>query len=188
MNVTWKQVILTCIVSFFAFVLGSTMCARTKEAPKVVPKIITVYDTVDKEPKWLTDSIKKWRKRVHTTDTVNLTPTVITLRDVHIPVNAPAEERPNIWPVLSVNGGRVWGDTTVIRSFSLRTGTEAVSKLFSTGYITDLEADFDSNSTPRITFTPFPASEKHGFWHNPKVFGYGILAGIGLITVISVVK
>jgi len=187
-NTTLKQVILACIISILAFGLGSTACPRTKEVKKEVPKIVTQHDTVEKTPKWLDDSVKKWKKKVYTTDTVPLVITNTIVDTEYVPVNSPPEQRPDIWPVLSINGGRIWGDTTIIRTFSIKNGHESVSRLFTTGYITDLEIESSPNPTPRITFTPFPPSEKHGFWHNPKIFGYGFLTGVGVITVLSVVK
>jgi hypothetical protein len=155
-----------------AFWGGAKACAKTEHTDRVVPKIVTVFDTVEKRPEWLDDSIKTWKKRSKPTVNV-ITETVIDTE--FVPVNAPAEERPNIWPLLSLHGGRQWGDTLFTRTFSVKDGHEGVSTIFSTGYITDIE--IDSTPTPRITFTEFPPSEKHGFWFAPKVFGVGLATG-----------
>jgi hypothetical protein len=180
---TQKLVILPLISGILAFGLGAYACSDEKTVEKTIPKIVTQYDTVEKTPEWLTDSLEIWRKQEFTTDKTNLIIENIIIRDVRIPVNSPPEQRPNIWPVLSINGGRIFGDTTFIRTFSVRSGHEAVSKLFTAGYITALSVELDSNSTPKITFTPFPPAEKHGFFHNPKVFGYGLVAGVGVCIV-----
>lgn len=152
-----------------------------KVVEQSVPRIVTRYDTVPTLPEWYTDSVRHWKKRKYTTDTVPLVLTETVVDTEYVPVTRPPEERPNIWPLLRYSGGRSFGDTAVVTTFNLRDGKLAVSQLFIPGMLTAIDAS-DTLRTPRINYAPFPPGEKHGFWHNPKIFGAGFLscAAIGL--------
>jgi hypothetical protein len=182
MNVTFKQVILLFSGVIVAFILGGMVCPRVKEVEKIVPTIVTQYDTTEVEPEWLQDSLKKWRNKKYTTDTTILTHVQLTITDVKIPIDSPAAARPDIYPVLSINGGRRFGDTTFIRTFSVKDGHMAVSSVFTAGYITDLDVESHNNPTPRINFEPFPPEERHNWLYPIKhtLLGVGIGSAIGL--------
>ncbi len=167
-----KQYIVLAAVVAIAFWGGSQACPRTKTDKQIVPKIVTEYDTVEVVPKWLADSAKVWKKRAKPTINV-ISETVVDTE--FVPVGRPPEERPNIWPLMSVHGARKWGDTLTTVTFNLRDGRGGVSRVFATGYITDIEVG--AQPTPQITFKKFPPAEKHGFFHNPKVFGIGLATG-----------
>ena len=152
-----------------------------------IPKIETVYDTVDRLPKWYKDSVDHWKRRKATTDTVPLVFTNTIVDTEYVPVNAPPENRPDLCPVLSYHGGTRMADTAVVSSYSVRDGRLAVSRLFVPGILTDLEASM-GNNIPRITFKPFPPEEKHGFWHNPKVFGIGFGSGAIVTSIACLVR
>jgi hypothetical protein len=130
-------------------------------------------------PEWLKDSIKSWKKKIHTTDTVNLTITQTIHDTQYVNVDAPAEERRDIWPLLTLNADRgQFGDTLFVRTFSLKTGKDGVSKLFVPGYIVGIDAEYP-NATPRIDFEPFPPEEKHNWAYPVKYTALGI--GIGAL-------
>ena len=184
MKETLKLVILLCISTITAFFIGKELFPRTKEVPKLIPHIVTQYDTVTKSPEWLQDSIKKWKKVVYTTDTINLTPVQIVISDEKIPIrevpNADTSFTPPIHPLLSYSSGGKFGDTAIVRSFSLRDGTPAVSKVIVAGVLTGIDAEVD-NPTPRLNFEPFPPKEQHNWFYPIKhiLIGAGIGSAVG---------
>lgn len=182
MKETSKQVILLFSSIAVAFTVGATVFGGTKEVEKVVPKIVTQYDTVEKSPKWLADSIKKWKKVVYTTDTINLTPIQIVINDERIPIDSPATKRPSYWPLLGYTSGGNFGDTAFVRTFSLKDGRTSVSKIFVPGILTGIDAEVN-NPTPRLNFKPFPPEERHNWFYPIKHAligaGVGAVAGFG---------
>lgn len=180
MKETLKLAILLSISTVTAFFIGKELFPREKEVEKKVPVIRTEYDTVEVRPAWLEDSIKKWKKTVYTTDTINLTPIQIVINDAKIPINAPAEQRPRINPLLSYSGGRAFGDTALVRTFNLQDGTESVSKIYVPGILTAIDAEVD-NPTPRLNFEPYPPKERHNWFYPVKhiLMGAGIGSAIG---------
>lgn len=136
-----------------------------------VPYIVTKHDTVETLPSWYTDSIKIWKSRPASTDTFTLTITNTIVDTEYVPVNAPPENRPNLWPVLQFHGTASPGDTAVVSTFSVRNGNLAVSKVYSPGILTGIEAD--SNTVPRLTFAPFPEPKKPSLLYKLKMIGIG---------------
>lgn len=112
-----------------------------------VPVIVTEYDTVVvyRPP----DTIK-----VATTDTINLVLTETLVDTTVIQIPCEPEERDNINPVLHLRMGKQFGDTSLVETFNLRTGTVTQSRIYTPGYLTGL--DITSNPVPRLDFTAFP--------------------------------
>lgn len=183
MNVTLKQVILLSSLTCGAFFAGKCFFPHIKTVPQVIPEIHTEYDTVQTLPAWFEDSLNYWKKRKFTTDTV---PLIIAVDHVDIPaivIDTPPMLRPDWHPLLALNSNAgKFGDTLFTYTFSLRTGKEAVSKVFIPGYITGIDAQYP-NETPRIDFKPFPKAEQHGWFYPIKYTllgtGIGLLGGFG---------
>lgn len=178
----WKLIaVLMLVVAVTTALAVRTLWPKTVTV-KSIPQIVTRYDTVPSVPEWYKDSVKYWKKRKYTTDTVNLEFTNTVVDTQYIPVNAPPEDRPDVWPLLSYHGGSKWGDTAVVSTYSLRSGNMAIAKVFVPGILVDIDAYRPDSTTPRLNYAPFPKGEKHGFWHNPKIFsiGFGSCAAIGL--------
>ena len=167
----WKPVAVLLAVTIVTTALAVRTLWPKVVTEKSVPQIVTEYDTVDALPKWYEDSVRIWKRRKATTDTIELYYTNTVVDTQYIPVNSPPENRPELWPVLSYHGSAKFGDTAVVSTYSVRNGNLGVSKAFVPGILTDIEAH--ANSRPKLTYAPFPKGEKHGFWHNPKVFGIG---------------
>lgn len=167
----WKPVAVLLLVTIATTVLAVRTLWPKVVTEKAVPRIVTIHDTVNTLPEWYEDSLRIWKRRKATTDTVELYYTNTVVDTQYIPVNLPPEERPQLWPVLSYHGTAKWGDTAVVSTYSVRNGNLAVSKAFIPGILTDIEAN--ANSEPKLNYAPFPKGEKHGFWHNPLVFGIG---------------
>lgn len=182
----WKPVAVLLTVTAMTTALAVRTLWPKVVTEKSVPQIVTRHDTVRSLPEWYEDSVRYWKKRKYTTDTLNLTFTETIVDTQYIPVNSPPERRPNIWPMLTYRGSGKFGDTAIVSTFGLRTGNLAISKVFIPGMIVGIDAS-DSLQTPRLDFAPFPKGEKHGFWHNPKVFGigFGTCAAIGLAASIA---
>lgn len=147
-----------------------------------VPHIVTKHDTVKVLPEWFADSLKTWKSRSASTDTFTLVVTNTVVDTEFVPVNAPASERPNLWPLLSYHGGTAFGDTALVSTFSVRNGSLAVSKVFSTGILTGIEAD--SSNVPRLTFAPFPEEKKPSFFYKLKMIGIGY----GVCSIVNTVR
>lgn len=150
-----------------------------------IPVIVTKYDTVAQTPKWLADSIKIWKKKVYSTDTIPLVINHTIIDTQFVPVgDTTNHEVANIWPILSYHSKGGFGDTAIVTNFSLRSGKAIVSKVFVTGYLTDLTYR-DSSNIPVLSFKDFPPTEKHGWFYPVKHILFGAMAGI---TIYSVVK
>jgi hypothetical protein len=172
------------LVGFWSFYLGKSCFGTKKVVTEVIPKIVTVFDTVPTRPSWLDDSIKAWKKRsiVHDTVPLIISQTIIDTQLVN--VGADTTQRPKIWPVLDVTAGARFSDTTLVRTFSLRDGRESFSKLFTTGYIKEIHVDESRGPTPLIIFAPFPPREQHNWFYPIKnfLFGFGTGSGLGLLS------
>lgn len=178
----WKAVAILLLVTIVTTVVAvRTLWPRVVTKPSI-PSIVTRYDTVHSLPQWFQDSVRQWKKRKYTTDTVNLYYTNTVVDTQYVPVNLPPEARPDTWPLLSYHGGSKWGDTAVVTTYSLRTGNASISRVFIPGILTDIDAYRPDSTMPRLNYVPFPPGEKHGFWHNPAVFavGFGSCAAISL--------
>ena len=131
-----------------------------------IPRIVTVYDTVVTAP-----VIR--RVNIATTDTVNVViRETLHIRDT-IYVGSELDSRPNINPILRGSFGSDFGDTSEVVSFSLRTGIQTTSHIFTPGYITSIEVRPDT-VTPRMNFTPFPVYSVHT-WDKVKYGFYGFV-------------
>jgi len=178
----WKLVAILLLVTIVTTGLAVRTLWPKVVTKRAIPQIVTRYDTVTQLPAWYADSVRTWKKRKYTTDTVNLYFTNTVVDTQYVPVNAPPEDRPDVWPLLYYHGGAKFGDTAVVSTYSLRSGNMAIAKVFVPGILVDVDAYRPDSTTPRLNYAPFPPEEKHGFWHNPKVFGigFGACAGIGL--------
>jgi len=161
-------VVLTVILTIL--VIKTWFSGDSNQTP-TIPTIVTLFDTVETVPKWLNDSIKKWKKIVHTTDTVNLVIQNTLIDTVFVPVNAPAEERPNLWPLLEYHGGASFGDTAIVTTFSVQTGQGAVSRIFIPGILTDVTTG--ASNVPQLRFEPFPKRKGATVFQQLKLFGLG---------------
>lgn len=179
----WKPIAVLMLVVIATTALAVRTLWPKTVTVKSVPRIVTVYDTVNTVPGWYADSVRYWKKRKYTTDTLNLYFTNTVVDTQYVPVNSPPEDRPDVWPLLSYHGGSKFGDTAVVSTYSLRSGNLAITKVFVPGILTDIDTwREDTTAAPRLNFAPFPPGEKHGFWHNPAVFGigFGSCAAIGI--------
>jgi hypothetical protein len=178
----WKPVAILLAVTAMTTGLAVRTLWPKVVTVKSVPRIVTHYDTVHAVPKWYQDSVRVWKRRKYTTDTVNLVYSNTVVDTQYVPVNAPPEDRPDVWPLLSYHSSGKWGDSAVVSTYSLRSGNMAITKVFVPGILVDVDAFRDGNSAPKLNYVPFPPGEKHGFWHNPAVFGigFGSCAAIGL--------
>lgn len=183
----WKPVAVLMAVIIIVTVIAVRTFWPKVVTEKSVPQIVTEYDTVRSVPTWYADSVRYWKKRKYTTDTLNLYFTNTVVDTQYVPVNSPPEDRPDVWPLLSYHGGSKWGDTAVVSTYSLRSGNMAITRVFIPGVLTDIDAFHEQGTAPKISYAPFPKGEKHGFWHNPKVFGigFGSCAAIGLASLIA---
>lgn len=161
-------------VSAIAFYVGSQCAAR--ETVRVVPQIITRYDTVPVTPQWLLDSLKKLADRKPTRDTTEIVIEHTIIDTEYVNVGADPEQRPNIWPLLTYQGGTEFGDTAIVTSFSLRNGTGSAAKVFIPGILTGIEAD--SNAIPKLIFEPFPKPKGPSFLYTLKTLGLGFGTGV----------
>lgn len=161
-----------------AALMWEFMPKRTVE--KIIPNIITQHDTVsvDKLPDWYTDSVKKWKKRIHTTDTINIYVTNTIIRSDTIKqfvyVGSDTSKRPNLWPVISYHGGSRFGDTAIVTTFSLRAGIGSVSRVFIPGILTAIDVD-SGKPYPSLTYVPFPKPKSPSLFYKVKMIaiGYG---------------
>lgn len=146
--------------------------------PPPIPRIVTHYDTIPALPKWYEDSVRYWKKRKYTTDTVNLLIAGTLVNQPVIPVNKPPEERPNLWPLLRYSGHSRFGDTASVTTFSVRSGQLYFSKIFVPGILIGIDAS-DTLQTPRINFVPFPVCPGPSFLYKVKMIGIG--GGLGYV-------
>jgi len=165
------------LVSLISVLLGGLLVweffPHQIPASPVIPHIITVHDTVSVLPKWYNDSIRAWKARKSTTDTVNIVITnTLVIKDT-VYVGPDTNLRSRDWPILEYHGGSHFGDTALVRSFSLRSGNQNISRIFIPGILTDIQAD--SGSTPRMTFAPFPEPRRPPLLYRLKLMamGYG---------------
>lgn len=178
----WKLVAVLMLVVIVTTVIAVRTLWPKVVTEKSVPQIVTRYDTLRSVPSWYADSVHYWKKRKYTTDTLNLYWTNTVMDTQYVPVNFPPEDRPDVWPLLSYHGSDKFGDTAVVSTYSLRSGNMAIAKVFIPGILTDIDAYHPDGTAPKLNYRPFPKGEKHGFWHNPKIFGigFGSCAAIGL--------
>lgn len=175
-----RDLLLIAIITLVVFFTTREFFPKVVEK-QAVPVIRTVYDTVPTLPEWYADSLPLWKKRKHTTDTLEVVIRETVVDTQYIPVNAPPDERPNLWPVLSYRGGSRFGDTAVVSSFDVRTGRLGVSTVFIPGILTSIEAD--SNASPKFTFAPFPELKKPSLFYKLKMvaIGFGACSAINMV-------
>lgn len=168
-----RDLILIALVAAISVVLTCSLMPDDEEE-STIPQIITRIDTLEKLPEWLDDSLKRWRKRVHTTDTVNLVTERVVIRTDTAFIRIPCDtaERSRLQPVVSYFGGSRFGDTALVTTFSLRTGFATISKVFIPGILTAMVAD-SVTGTPAFTFEPFPAQKGTSLWTKLKWAGVG---------------
>ncbi len=157
---------------------------RTIKGPTTIPRIITRYDTVESLPKWYGDSVKAWKKRKFTTDTVTLVAQLTTVTSQVIPVDSSPEKRPDIWPLLSYHGSVKFGDTALVATYSVRSGNMAISKVFIPGMLTDIDA-FRDGGTPRLNYEPFPVCPGPSLLYRLKMMGLGVAVIGGSAVIIT---
>lgn len=176
--------VLVGISAFLAIVLYHEACWPAPPKP-VIPTIITKHDTVRTvrlDTLWKT-------KTKHTTDTVNLVITKTLVDTQVINVNAPPEERRNVWPVLAYHGGTKFGDTATITTFSLRSGRVGISKVFIPGILTAIDVqEGDTASVPKLSFEPFAAEKKPSLLYRLKYVGIGAGSLSLLVILLNAVK
>lgn len=195
-NATLKQGILLSSLPIFGFLVGWVAFPRIKTIEKTIPTIITKHDTVSESPKWLEDSIKIWKKKIYTSDTIPIyhTITVIDTNWVQVLDSSDIKSRvrigravvPDAYPVLEYHSAGEFGDTGTVTTFNIRNGSAAASKFFTAGVLTDIE--WDTVPIPRLSFKPFPPREKHNWLYAPKLLGIGILGGLGTCGVIRAIS
>jgi hypothetical protein len=166
----WILIAVTALTTGFAV---RTWLPRTVKLEHTVPKIVTVYDTVPTLPVWYKDSLRHWKERKSTTDTVSLYFTTTLVDTQFVPVNAPPENRPDVWPLLDYHGGSKFGDTAVVSTYSLRTGNMAIRKVFVPGILTGIDAYHEGDPAPRLNFAPFPKCPGPSFLYSLKMMGIG---------------
>jgi len=147
---------------------------RTITKP-AVPIIITQYDTVKTVPEWFKDSVRIWKRRKATTDTLNLVHSVTHVDTEYVRIPCDTAQRSQIRPVLSYHGGTKLGDTASVATFSLRSGNLDISRVYIPGILIGIDAD--STPTPKMTFAPFPEPKKPSFLYKLKMLGIGFGAG-----------
>lgn len=188
MKETLKLAILLSFCVIGGIFLASKWLGEDNGPVRVIPTIVTRYDTVETLPKWWEDSVKKWKKKVYVTDTVNLLATHVVVDTQYVPVDAPAEQRPDIHPLMYLNAGKGhFGDTVFTQTFSLKTGKTTLSKVFLPGIIVGIDANYPSG-TPRIDFEPFYPAEQHG-WFYPtkhKLIGAGVGLPLGFLASLAI--
>lgn len=150
-----RDLVIVGLTAFLSIILTRSACKSPDPKPSI-PTIITKHDTVHTVR---LDTIWKLHTK-HTTDTVNLVITNTIVDTQVINVNAPPEERRNVWPLLAYHGGAKFGDTAVVSTFSLRSGRLGVSKVFIPGILIAIDAgEGDEASVPKMSFEPFPAQK-----------------------------
>lgn len=143
--------------------------------PPPIPRIVTVYDTIY-------DTLRIVAPRRTTTDTVQLVTRQTVYDTVYLNLGCDPAQRSAVWPILSVEAGKKVGDTTVVSSFSLRTGEGAVSRIWTPGPLLGVWSD--TTATPRITFGPPPAPRRTPFltkltWAGVGYASCSVVNGIG---------
>lgn len=172
-----SSLVLTIVTSVAVFFATRELFPRSVVNKVEIPVIVPQYDTVEALPRWFDDSVKQWKKRKHTTDTVPILVERVVVDTQYFPVNAPPENRPNLWPVLSYHGSDRLGDTAVVSSYSTRTGQLSLSKVYIPGVLVALDAD--SVGTPKLTYNPFPSCPDPSFLYKVKMMGIG--GGVGYV-------
>ena len=173
-------VIVTALTTAFAV---REFLPRTLRETKTIPVIVPKYDTVETLPKWYKDSVRYWKKRTHTTDTIPLLISSTIVAAAPINISATPSERPDIWPLLDYSGGTRRGDTAIIGSLSLRSGRVAIHKFYIPGILTGIHTD-SANSVPKLDFAPFPEPKKPSLLYKVKMIGIGF----GACTIYNGVK
>ena len=177
-----RDAVVAILAAVVAIMLYREFWPQPEPSPRVIDHIVTKYDTVTRVPKWIQDSLKKWPKQTHTTDTVNLYHTVLVVDTEYVSISPDTTQRPNIWPLIAYRGGSSFGDTARVTTFSLRSGALTYSTLFIPGILTGIDAD--SAGTPKLTFDPFPVPPKPSLLYRLKLAGIGF----GACSVVNMVK
>ncbi len=178
----WKFLSFVLLIAIVIGIILHFLYPRIKEIEKVIPVIETRYDTVSVTPKWLADSVKKWKKKVHTTDTVNIYESNTIIDTFYINVGTRDSARTKIWPVFTYRSGANFGDSALIGTFNLQDGKGSISKFFVPGILVGITAD--SNSMPRLDFEPFPKPKKISLLEKLKYIG----GGFAMCQVVNMVK
>lgn len=170
-----SELLLITVVGVTASLLTREFFPRRVVDKVQIPVIVPKYDTVKTLPDWFEDSLKIWKRRKHTTDTIPILVERTIVDTQWFPVNNPPEDRPNLWPVLQYRGSDHFGDTAVVSSYSVRTGQLALSKVYIPGVLVAMEAD--TVGTPKLTYNPFPVCPGPSFLYRLKLIGAGTGAG-----------
>lgn len=129
-----------------------------------VPSIVTVHDTVH-------DTIRIRPPKLPPAPNLVLRVTFHT--PVQIPVNVVAAERPNLWPILNLRIGASRGDTSLMTTYSLRSGQIAESRIWTPGPLRGAWAD--STMTPKLDFGAACSDRGTGLWTKVKWTAVGYL-------------
>lgn len=124
---------------------GRSACPRIVERGRVIPQIITKYDTV--RTKWVVhDTVLKV-----TTDTFNLVETQTLYDTVVINVK---DTSTNLWPIVLYEQR---ADTAWLRTFELSTGRGTILRVHAPGPVLGIYAD--SVARPRLSYGEWPRNE-----------------------------
>lgn len=175
-----KNTIIVIVAVVVSFLAARELFPRTITEKSTIPVIVTVYDTVEQLPKWLEDSLRSWKKRKSTTDTVPLVIQTTHVDTEYVKVPCDTAERSRIRPVLWYHGGTRVGDTATVGTFSLRDGKLDASKVYIPGILTGIDAD--TNAAPKMTFEPFPEPKKPSLLYKLKLIGIGVGTGFVVTT------
>ncbi len=140
---------------------------RTKEVLKPVPSIVTVHDTVR-------DTVRLKGPRVVTTDTINIVERITIHDTVQVNVGADTSSRQPLWPVLNAQIGKSRGDTSLVTTFSLRSGKPATSRIWTPGPLKSIWVT--EGETPRLDFYEPEAKPRISLWTKGKWAAVGYVA------------
>ena len=166
-----KDLVLAVTVAVTMFFVTREFFPRHIKETNVIPHIVTQYDTVERLPRWYADSVRQWKRRKATTDTVTLYVSSTVVDTQYYPVEAPVADRPPLWPVLSYHGTASFGDTATVTSLDMRTGRLDISRPVIPGIHTDIEVGKDPE--PKLTFAPFPKQKGPSLLYKLKMIGIG---------------
>lgn len=139
-------ILLVLALGFFG---GRMVCPRT-EPSRVIPRIVTQYDTVhtlQRDTIWRTRTV-----RHYTTDTFNL---VIRETIYDTVVVSPSSR---LWPIVSYTMRH--RDTARVRTYDPITGHGAAVEVWTPGPLHEIQAD--TTPTPRMTFGTYPNTKTSG--------------------------
>lgn len=175
MNQTLKNLLVIALVIITSGFAGRALFPVKVTEIQKIPTIVTTHDTVERLPSWFADSVRIWKKRKTTTDTVNIVYGTTHVDTEYVRVPCDTAQRSNIRPVLSYHGSAKLGDTASVATFSLKNGSLDLSRVYIPGILVGIDAD--STPTPRLTFEPFPKPKGPSLLYRLKLLGIGFASG-----------